>query len=111
MLLSIYIASLIALSSGMAVQQEASMPSKCYLFLYVRAAAKGWIRLTNDFLSLTALDPQGPESRTEFSKATEFVLPPNTNPGEFDTVYNPYFPILEPKDMFICACMLTDCIS
>lgn len=85
-MLSIYIASLIALSSGMAVQQEASMPSKCYLFLYVRAAAKGWIRLTNDFLSLTALDPQGPESRTEFSKATEFVLPPNTNPGEFDTL-------------------------
>jgi hypothetical protein len=65
MLFSIYIASLIVLSNGMALERrEKSAETACNLVVYVGGLAKGWVRKADIHLTT---DPN-------FSKAQKFLL-------------------------------------
>lgn len=76
MLFSIYLASLIALTSSTEIVPSTWVwppvgQTRCRLFVYVNAVGKGWIRRTDDN-NLTAMGTAGPESQTGVSDATEF---------------------------------------
>jgi hypothetical protein len=65
MLFSIYIASLIILSNGMALERrEGLAKTACNLIIYVKGVAKGWVRKTDIHLT----------TDSDFSKAQKFLL-------------------------------------
>jgi hypothetical protein len=90
MLVLIYSASLIALSSSMALERQNVWPDgqiKCRLFLYVNAVEKGWIKHMDDG-TLTAMGSTGPDSKNGYLDATEFLWgnPLGVQNGKFPTL-------------------------
>jgi hypothetical protein len=94
MLFSIYIASLIVLSNGMALERREELSkTACNLIVYVKGVAKGWVSKIDDSLT----------TDSNFSKAQKFLLVGGSSNAMLPTVY---FPIPKPEDM--CLCMYAD---
>jgi hypothetical protein len=110
MLFSIYLASLIALSTGVEFKRSQPPLVKCRLFVYVDASPKGWIRLGPED-TLTAIGTKGPGSQTEFHDAQEFLWGGNDSDEESSTVCIIHISQSPSQGYFYSACLLTDCIS
>jgi hypothetical protein len=101
MLFSIYSASLIALSSGMALERRATFPTgkvPCILYVFAGDTPQGWMMVTKvgekaGEFELTAT--------SKFADATAFEWGLPEAQGSFPTVHNPYFPIPVSEDIFV----------